>query len=170
VRLCDGRHFPVQRHAGTTPAQLCAAFCPAAKTKVFSGSNIEYASASDGQRYSDLPSAFAYRTKVVADCTCNGKDAFGLAKIDVANDPTLRGGDVVATNSGFVAFSGRSSKVANFTPINRAAVSGEMRATLARTKIEPASKIEPGDGSPPTRTAEENPVPKRAGRSAQLER
>ena len=35
VRLCDGRYFPIQRHANASPAQLCSAFCPAAKTQVF---------------------------------------------------------------------------------------------------------------------------------------
>ena len=33
----------------------------------------------------------------MTNCTCNGKDAFGLAKIDVASDPTLKPGDIVAT-------------------------------------------------------------------------
>ena len=38
-----------------------------------------------------------YRQKIVEGCTCNGKDSFGLARIDVASDPTLRPGDIVAT-------------------------------------------------------------------------
>jgi hypothetical protein len=97
VRLCDGRYFPMQRHANATPAQLCNAFCPAAKTQIFNGNEIDHAVASTGARYADLDTAFVYRKKLVADCTCNGKDAFGLAKIDVASDPTLRPGDIVAT-------------------------------------------------------------------------
>ena len=48
-------------------------------------------------RYADLDNAFVYRQKLIPDCTCNGKDAFGLAKIDVASDPTLKPGDIVAT-------------------------------------------------------------------------
>jgi hypothetical protein len=96
VRLCDGRYFPMQRHANATSIQLCNAFCPAAKTQVFNGSEIDHAVASNGARYADLGNAFVYRQKVVPDCTCNGKDAFGLAKIDVANDPTLRPGDIVS--------------------------------------------------------------------------
>ncbi len=35
--------------------------------------------------------------------TCNGRDQFGLARIDVNTDPTLRPGDIVATRSGLVA-------------------------------------------------------------------
>jgi hypothetical protein len=97
VRLCDGRYFPMARHANATPVQMCNAFCPAAKTQVFNGSEIDHAVASTGARYADLDKAFVYRQKLIADCTCNGKDAFGLARIDVANDPTLKPGDIVAT-------------------------------------------------------------------------
>ena len=97
VRLCDGRYFPIQRHANANPAQLCSAFCPAAKTQVFNGSQIDHAYAANGQRYANLDNAFVYRKKVVEGCSCNGKASFGLARIDVAADPTLRPGDVVAT-------------------------------------------------------------------------
>lgn len=97
VRLCDGRHFPMQRHANATSIQLCNAFCPSAKTQVFNGSQIDHAVASNGARYANLENAFVYREKIVPGCTCNGKDTFGLAKIDVASDPTLKPGDIVAT-------------------------------------------------------------------------
>jgi hypothetical protein len=97
VRLCDGRHFPIQRHANASPVQLCSAFCPATKTQVFNGSQIDHAVASTGARYADLDNAFVYRQKVVDNCTCNGKDSFGLVRIDIAADPTLRQGDIVAT-------------------------------------------------------------------------
>jgi hypothetical protein len=97
VRLCDGRYFPISRYANATPVQLCNAFCPAAKTQVFNGSEIDHAVSSAGARYADLDNAFVYRQKLIADCTCNGRDAFGLAKIEVASDPTLRPGDIVAT-------------------------------------------------------------------------
>jgi Protein of unknown function (DUF2865) len=78
VRLCDGRYFPIQRHAGLSPAQACSSFCPASATKIYSGSTIEHATAPDGKRYSELGTAFTYRDKLVPGCTCNGKDAFGL--------------------------------------------------------------------------------------------
>ena len=87
----------VSRHANASPVQLCGAFCPAAKTVVFNGSQIDQAVAANGARYADLDNAFAYRQKIVEGCTCNGKDSFGLARIDVANDPTLRQGDIVAS-------------------------------------------------------------------------
>jgi hypothetical protein len=97
VRLCDGRYFPIQRHANANPVQLCGSFCPATRTQVFNGSQIDHAIASNGARYADLDNAFVYRQKVVDNCTCNGKDSFGLARIDVAADPTLRQGDIVAS-------------------------------------------------------------------------
>ena len=97
VRLCDGRHFPMQRHSNATSIQLCNAFCPAAKTQVFNGSQIDHAVAASGARYANLENAFVYREKIVPNCTCNGKDAFGLAKIDVASDPTVKPGDIIAT-------------------------------------------------------------------------
>jgi hypothetical protein len=97
VRLCDGRYFPIQRYANASPAQICNAFCPAAQTQVFNGSQIDHAYAANGQRYADLDNAFVYRQRIVEGCSCNGKDAFGLARIDVAADPTLRPGDIVAT-------------------------------------------------------------------------
>ncbi len=137
VRLCDGRFFPIQRSAAT-PIEVCNSFCPAAKTKVFSGGAIDHAVAHDGTHYADLANAFVYRTKVVPGCTCNGKDAFGIVNMDAAEDPTLHQGDVVATEDGFVAFSGSSKRSADFTPIETAPrVSTEVRRQLSQTRIAP---------------------------------
>lgn len=137
VRLCDGRFFPIQRSAAT-PVEVCNSFCPAAKTKVFSGGSIEHAVARDGTRYSDLGAAFVYRTKVVPGCTCNGKDAFGLVNMKAAEDPTLHQGDVVATADGFVAYTGGSKRGGDFTPIETSArVSAETRRRLSQTRIAP---------------------------------
>jgi hypothetical protein len=95
VRLCDGRFFPVQQ-GSTGPERLCGMLCPASQTKIFLGSEIDHAVARDGTRYSTLTNAFLFRKREVPNCTCNGRDAFGLAPIDVASDPTLRRGDVVS--------------------------------------------------------------------------
>jgi hypothetical protein len=139
VRLCDGRSFPIQRSAAT-PVEICNSFCPAARTKIFSGGSIDHAVAHDGTRYADLDNAFAYRTRVVPGCTCNGKDAFGLAPITASEDPTLRRGDVVATEQGFVAYNGSRNRSTAFTPVNSASgVPAEARRQLARTPVAPAS-------------------------------
>jgi len=138
VRLCDGRFFPIQR-GNASPVETCSSFCPASQTKIFSGGSIDHAVARDGSRYSDLASAFLFRTKIVPGCTCNGRDAFGLASVKPAEDPTLRAGDVVATDTGFMAYKGGSKRNANFTPIDQASgTSAELRRQLSQTKIAPA--------------------------------
>jgi len=132
VRLCDGQHFPVQRNAAATPAQACNSFCPASKTKVFSGSAIDHAVAYDGTRYADLANAFVYRQRLVPNCTCNGSTPGGVAAININADPTLRPGDIVATNGGLVAFKGTKKDAAEFTPL-----SAEARRKLADVKVVP---------------------------------
>src|SRR5262249_23379500 len=116
VRLCDGRYFPIQRHTGVSPAQTCSSFCPASATKIYNGNGIDRAVAPDGKRYSELATAFAYRKKIVPGCTCNGRDAFGLVTTPVADDPTLRAGDIVATKAGLMAYSGGADGPPPFPP------------------------------------------------------
>jgi hypothetical protein len=116
VRTCDGHFFPVLAHPGMSVAEACRAFCPASQTRIYSGGQIDYAVARDGSRYADLPNAFVYRQHLVAGCTCNGRDQFGLTPVDINADPTLRPGDVVATSKGMAAFTGRQSQTAQFTP------------------------------------------------------
>jgi hypothetical protein len=100
VRLCDGRYFPLQPHPSASPSQLCSAFCPATQTRIFRGGEIQHAVAQDGMRYPEIKNAFLYRKTLVAGCTCNGKDSFGLMTLDANNDPTLQPGDTVATPDG----------------------------------------------------------------------
>jgi hypothetical protein len=120
VRGCDGKYFPVHARGNATPAQLCQAFCPASATKVYFGSNIDYATSANGERYAGSDNAFAYRKALRADCTCNGRDSGGLAPIDISLDGSLRSGDVVATASGLVAYTGirvGNDQTAEFTPV-----------------------------------------------------
>jgi len=134
VRSCDGHYFPVRAHPGLSAAQACHSFCPASETKLYSGSNIDYAFAADGSRYADMPNAYLYRKQLVSGCTCNGRTAFGLAQIDPRNDPTLRPGDVVATQSGLMAVTGTRG----FTPAaSYAGFSRTERATFAKMRVTP---------------------------------
>jgi len=138
VRTCDGHYFPVQAGGGVSAAAMCRAFCPATETQVFAGSTIDYAVARDGGRYADLDNAFAYRKQIVAGCTCNGRDPFGLARIDPAEDPTLRPGDIVATKAGLVAYSGSRNKTAEFTPVGSyGGFSKSYRDKLSELKLMP---------------------------------
>lgn len=136
VRTCDGRYFPLQPHAGVSPAELCRSFCPASNTMLFYGRKIDHAVARNGMRYADLKGAFAYRERAVENCTCNGRDALGLAHLNVATDPTLRPGDIVATNDGFVSYRGRKANTAQFTPIDPSSSAWARR--LSEVKILPA--------------------------------
>lgn len=143
VRGCDGKYFPVNARGNATPAQLCQAFCPASATKVYFGSNIDYATSSDGERYAASENAFAYRKALRADCTCNGKDPGGLAPIDISLDGSLRPGDVLATTSGLVAYSGirvGNEQTAEFTPVSSyPGLTAEVRARLGEIKVAPVN-------------------------------
>jgi hypothetical protein len=135
VRLCDGEHFPLDHMPNARPVETCRAMCPASKTKVYFGSDIDRAVARDGARYADLDNAFVYRQRLVPHCTCNGKDAFGLAKFDLTSDPTLRPGDIVATKSGFMAYSGKPGQPGAFTPVDRAAINAELNGGFSRVQV-----------------------------------
>jgi Protein of unknown function (DUF2865) len=152
VRISDGFYFPVQARPGMTAAQSCNVFCPSAKTALYSGSQIDSAVASDGNRYADLDNAFLYRKELVADSTCNGRDHFGLARLDVNNDPTLRPGDVVATKAGLMAYTGTKDKTADFTPIdNYRGLAKTSREKLADVKVMPTAQAA-AEPAPPTVT------------------
>ncbi|MFC0239583.1 DUF2865 domain-containing protein [Rhodopseudomonas telluris] len=118
VRTCDGRYFPISATGGESKDATCNSFCPASETKVVFGSNIDGARTSSGKAYSEMPNAFKFRTEIVDGCTCNGKDHFGLAKVKIEDDPTLRRGDIVASDDG-LKVAGRSDRrqgAINFSP------------------------------------------------------
>jgi Protein of unknown function (DUF2865) len=151
VRSCDGKYFPLTR-GNASPVQMCQAFCPASPTKVFYGSNIDSATSMTGERYADSENAFAYRKALRADCTCNGRDAAGLAPVDLTLDASLRAGDVIATTSGLVAYSG--IKVGNnqspeFTPVaSYPGLTAEVRARLGEMKVAPVAAEAIGNEAP----------------------
>jgi hypothetical protein len=150
--LCDGRFFPIQRNGGDA-AETCNSFCPAAKTKIFSGSDIDHAVASDGKRYADIDNAFVYRDRIVDNCTCNGRTSYGLARMNASDDPTLRPGDIVATPEGMAAYRGEHKGVAQFTPIDKSKVSSEMRNRLANMRVRPEYNGEDRSGPETTGAA-----------------
>jgi Protein of unknown function (DUF2865) len=140
VRTCDGRYFPLAR-GNASPAQMCQAFCPASPTRVFFGSTIDGAASSNGERYADSENAFAFRKALRADCTCNGRDPGGLAPVDLTLDTSLRPGDVIATTTGLVAYSGVKAGVnqtAEFTPVaSYPGLTADVRARLGEMKVAP---------------------------------
>ncbi len=123
VRTCDGRYFPIAAAEGQSKAASCNSFCPASETKVVYGGNIEDAATDTGKPYSELPNAFRYRSEIVNDCTCNGKDSFGLARVDIENDKTLRRGDIVASPEGLMVAGSRGDRRSgglNYSPASAA--------------------------------------------------
>ncbi len=141
VRTSDGFHFPVQAQGGMSAAAMCRSLCPGSPTKVYYGARIDNATAADGSHYADLDTAFLYRTKLVAGSTCNGRNVFGLAHLDVKSDPTLRPGDVVATRQGLVAVSSSKGGDVEFTPVaDNRAVPKQEREQLSAVKIMPTPR------------------------------
>jgi Protein of unknown function (DUF2865) len=142
VRSCDGKYFPLAR-GNATPVQMCQAFCPASPTRVFFGSHIDSAMTTTGERYAESDNAFAYRKALRADCTCNGRDAAGLAPVDLTLDTSLRPGDVIATTNGLVAYSGikvGNNQTAEFTPVaSYPGLTAEVRARLGEMKVAPVA-------------------------------
>ena len=128
VRTCDGHYFPVRAQGDMNTAEMCQAFCPSAQTKVFAGGGIDHAVAPDGSHYRDLKTAFLYRKQLNANCTCNGKTPFGLARMDIKDDPTLARGDMVATKDGLMAVVGHNQNGPQFAKVD------ESRVKPARTQ------------------------------------
>jgi hypothetical protein len=143
VRSCDGKYFPLTMRGNATPVQTCQAFCPASVTKVFYGSSIDSAAASNGERYADSENAYVYRKALRADCTCNGRSPSGLAPVDLTLDTSLRSGDVVATTDGLVAYTGvrvGAEQTAEFTPVAAyPGLTADVRARLGEMKVAPVS-------------------------------
>jgi hypothetical protein len=155
VRLCDGKGFPMERHANATPVETCQALCPASKTKVYFGTEIDGSVARDGTRYAGLENAFLYRKQLVANCTCNGRDAFGLAPFQMATDPTLRPGDIVVTNTGLMAYTGKSGPAGAFTPVDPASISAQLNSVMSPQRV--SVRVERADPQTPPAPVTQNP-------------
>ena len=80
-----------------------------------------------------------FREELVESCTCNGKNPFGLAKIDIKKDPTLQAGDIVATADGLKVFNGMTGKrhkTASFVSLKKSVlVSTDMRRKLRSLRV-----------------------------------
>jgi len=110
VRSCDGYFFPIGAAARgegrQAQAAACDAMCPGASMRLFSSRNgsIETARTDGGQLYTATATAFRYRESLVPACSCQGDVTRGLARLALAQDHTLRTGDVVVMDSGVRVF------------------------------------------------------------------
>ena len=96
--------------------------------------------APNGQRYTDLPNAFVYREKMVADCSCDGKSPIGLVRFEDAEDPTLRTGDIVATGSGLMTYRNDGRSVGFRADRASPGLSPSLRQQLTATRVSPGAQ------------------------------
>jgi hypothetical protein len=98
VRLCDGYYFPIS--FATVPASFakdasaCTNQC-AAPAKLFyyqnPGAEVDSAISLDGVPYTQLPTAWQYRTKLVNGCSCKPNE-YDQAKLGEQGVPAWQGG------------------------------------------------------------------------------
>jgi Protein of unknown function (DUF2865) len=113
--------------------------CPASETKIFSGGTISDATSADGRTYQKLANAFAYREQIVPDCTCNGRDSFGMAALKLEDDPTLQAHDLISTPKGLVPFR-VWRKNHKFTPFEKTSQAAPLGASKGNGEIGSPSK------------------------------
>lgn len=107
VRRCDGYAFPLGRLKARADlpvhAAACAAACPNARTDLFTlapgRSEFEQSVGLDGRPYLRTASANLYRRTRVENCSCQPTGVAGPL-MPLADDRTLRPGDVVASDAG----------------------------------------------------------------------
>jgi hypothetical protein len=156
VRTCDGHYFPVRAQGDMNTAEMCQAFCPSAQTKIFSGGGIDHAVAPDGSHYRDLKTAFLYRKQLNANCTCNGKTPFGLARMDIKDDPTLVRGDMVTTKDGLMAVVGHNQNGPQFAKVNESRLSPRERSQVADSPNRRGRSVSRGAPAETTGSASED--------------
>ena len=141
VRSCDGKYFPIARAATPRRCRCARRFARPAPPRSSSAARSTARPPASGERYADTENAFAYRKALRADCTCNGRDPAGLAPVDLTLDSSLRAGDVIATTSGLVAYTGvrlGANQTADFTPVaSYPGLTADVRARLGEMKVAP---------------------------------
>ncbi len=81
AHLRRAAYFPLPRYGNGLARRTVQVVLPGGEDHRCShGSKIDYAVGPGGTRYTDLDNAFAHRANAVDNCTCNGKDALGLAR------------------------------------------------------------------------------------------
>ncbi len=104
VRTCDGFYFPISYATGpgrfADDERVCQRMCPAAEVKLYSyrnpGEDMAQAVTADGRRYSELPTAFRYRSEFNPSCTCKAAGQSWVDAVKQGDDPVERG-DIVVT-------------------------------------------------------------------------
>jgi len=114
VRTCDGYYFPVSY--STLPSHFaedertCQRECPAADVALYSfrnpGESMDQAVSTNGQLYTALPTAYRYRTQLIAGCSCRRPGESWQDALKNADDSsTLEQGDIVVNDQNAKALS-----------------------------------------------------------------
>jgi hypothetical protein len=135
VRLCDGAYFPVSSGAREASDEaICRGLCPDADTAVYleprRSDDIADAVSKTGRPYSELPTALRYRTAFDKTCLCHRDLA---PHYSLADDSTLRKGDVVMTPDGPAVFDGAAGlphRSDDFVALAKARLPAQQRAEL----------------------------------------
>ncbi|MGD9543060.1 MAG: DUF2865 domain-containing protein [Methylocystis sp.] len=107
VRSCDGYYFPLVKSSHLSGQQSCEYACPSARVELYQGSSIEQARNAQGERYLALSTAFSFREKLTARCSCNDPAGSHEHYVQLSGrDPTLRSGDIVIGDAGARVYSG----------------------------------------------------------------
>jgi len=107
VRTCDGYYFPISFSVPASrfqdDAQTCQRMCPAAQVSLYAYHNpgeemTQAVSATDGRPYTELPTAFRYRTEFNSACSCRKPgQSWSDAMQSGGADQTVLQGDIVVT-------------------------------------------------------------------------
>lgn len=105
VRTCDGYYFPisyatVQARFGEDE-RTCKRLCPAAEVQLYThrnpGEEVDQAISISGTPYSQLPTAFKYRTEYNPSCSCRSPGQSWAQALGVGQDQTVQQGDIIVT-------------------------------------------------------------------------
>lgn len=160
VRTCDGYFFPLIKSAQQTKQASCEYACPSAPVAYYHGSSIETARNLNGEKYTSLPTAFKFREKVSAGCTCHPPEESQQHSLKIVkNDPTAHSGDIVVEQKGAFVYQGKQA-----VPIDRSRqVSASVRQNIHKMTAGPTpvgvidsatNKTDEG----PTAASADNPV------------
>jgi hypothetical protein len=105
VRTCDGYYFPISFSAPSNRFQdderTCQRMCPAAQVSLYTyhnpGEDIQQAVSLDGRPYTELPTAFRYRTEFNKECSCRKAGQSWADAMKVGDDGTVEQGDIVVS-------------------------------------------------------------------------
>jgi hypothetical protein len=134
VRTCDGYFFPLIKSAQQTKQASCEYACPSAPVAYYHGSSIETARNLSGEKYTSLPTAFKFREKVSAGCTCHPPEESQQHSLKIVkNDPTAHSGDIVVEQKGAFVYQGKQA-----IPIDRSRqVSASVRQNIQKMTAGP---------------------------------